>query len=146
MDVPAAKVNGYLDEREVALTCEVHGFLQSTNPPVWQGQDGSIIDLHQNISSHLVYMFRILISYASHLKRWHCIKVLENIIFCTSYVQTVLGQQFRGLLPPINIGDAFKTSDPVVPAPLSGKGIWRDHRPDGAPGGCAAATATTLRV
>ena len=44
MDVPAAEVNGYLDEREVALTCEVHGFLQSTNPPVWQGQDGSIID------------------------------------------------------------------------------------------------------
>ena len=44
VDVPAAEVKGYLEEREVTLTCEVHGFLQSTNPPVWQGQDGSPID------------------------------------------------------------------------------------------------------
>ena len=29
-------MTGYLDERQVVLTCEVHGFLPSTNPPIWR--------------------------------------------------------------------------------------------------------------
>ena len=43
MDLPD-QVTGYLDERRVVLTCEVHGFLRSTNPPTWLGSDGSPID------------------------------------------------------------------------------------------------------
>ena len=35
---------GCFDERQVVLTCEVHGFLRSTNPPTWLGRDGSPID------------------------------------------------------------------------------------------------------
>ena len=29
-------MTGYLDERQVVLTCEVHGFLPLTNPPIWR--------------------------------------------------------------------------------------------------------------
>ena len=43
VDLPG-QVTGYLDERQVVLTCEVHGFLRSTNPPTWLGSDGSPID------------------------------------------------------------------------------------------------------
>ena len=43
VDLPG-QVTGYLDERRVMLTCEVHGFLRSTNPPTWLGSDGSPID------------------------------------------------------------------------------------------------------
>ena len=43
VDLPGQMI-GYLDERRVVLTCEVHGFLRSTNPPTWLDRDGSPID------------------------------------------------------------------------------------------------------
>ena len=30
------QMTGCLDERKVVLTCEVHGFLPSTNHPIWR--------------------------------------------------------------------------------------------------------------
>ena len=38
------RVTGYLVEGQVTLTCEVYGFLISTNPPTWFGLDGNPID------------------------------------------------------------------------------------------------------
>ncbi len=43
VDLPD-QVTGYLDEGKVVLTCEVHGFLRSTNPPTWLNSNGSLID------------------------------------------------------------------------------------------------------
>ena len=43
MDLPD-QVTGYLGEGQAMLTCEVHGFLRSTNPPTWLGRDGSPIN------------------------------------------------------------------------------------------------------
>ena len=43
MDLPD-QVTGYLDERQVMLTCEVYGVLRSRDPPTWLGRDGSLID------------------------------------------------------------------------------------------------------
>ena len=40
----AERVTGYLDEGRVELTCEVHGFLRSTNLLTWLGRDGNPID------------------------------------------------------------------------------------------------------
>jgi hypothetical protein len=56
VDLPD-QVTGYLDEGMVVLTCEVHGFLRSTDPPTWLNNNGSPIDLSRplkyqiNISS-----------------------------------------------------------------------------------------------
>ena len=43
MDLPA-QVTGYLDEGQTELTCEVHGFLRSTDSPKWLSINGSQID------------------------------------------------------------------------------------------------------
>ena len=43
VDLPD-QVTGYLDEEMVVLTCEVHGFLRSTDPPAWLNNNGSPID------------------------------------------------------------------------------------------------------
>ena len=43
VDLPD-QVTGYLGEGQVTLTCDVHGFLRSTNPPMWLGRDGSPIN------------------------------------------------------------------------------------------------------
>ena len=43
VDLPD-QVTGYLDEGNVVLTCEVHGFLRSTDPPVWVNNNGNPID------------------------------------------------------------------------------------------------------
>ena len=42
VDLPD-QVTGYLDEGQVRLTCEVHGFLRSPNPPTWLDVRGSPI-------------------------------------------------------------------------------------------------------
>ena len=42
MDVPAT-MNGYLDSGQVTLTCEVYGFLQSTNPLKWLDGEGNLL-------------------------------------------------------------------------------------------------------
>ena len=39
------QVTGYLDDKQVVLTCDVNGFLRSTDPPTWLGRDGSPINL-----------------------------------------------------------------------------------------------------
>ena len=39
------EVTVYLDEGQVVLTCEVHGFLKSTNSPMWLDNYGSLIDM-----------------------------------------------------------------------------------------------------
>ena len=36
-------MTGYMGEGQVVLTCEVHGFLLSTNPPTWQRGDDCFI-------------------------------------------------------------------------------------------------------
>ena len=43
MDVPTRKT-GYIDEGQVALTCEVYGFLRSTDPLIWLSKNGSEIN------------------------------------------------------------------------------------------------------
>ncbi len=43
VDLPD-QVTGYLNEGKVVLTCEVHGFLRSTDPPMWLNNNGSPID------------------------------------------------------------------------------------------------------
>ena len=44
MDLPDL-VTGYLGEGHVVLTCDIHGFLRSTNLPImWLGRDGSPIN------------------------------------------------------------------------------------------------------
>ena len=43
VDLPG-QVIGYLDEGQVVLTCEVYGFLRSTEPPTWLNSNGSPID------------------------------------------------------------------------------------------------------
>ena len=39
VDLPD-QVTGFLDEGKVVLTCEVHGFLRSTDPPMWLKGNG----------------------------------------------------------------------------------------------------------
>lgn len=43
VDLPD-QVTGYVDEGKVILTCDVHGFLRSTVPPMWLNSNGSPID------------------------------------------------------------------------------------------------------
>ena len=42
MDVPAT-MNGYLNSGHVTLTCEVYGFLRSTNPLKWMDGEGNLL-------------------------------------------------------------------------------------------------------
>ena len=49
----ADRVTGYLDEGQVELTCEVHGFLRSTNLPTWLGRYGNHID-SSNPSKYMI--------------------------------------------------------------------------------------------
>ena len=76
-------VTGCWNERQVVLTCEVHGFLRSANPPTWLGRDGSPIDSNTpkyTIGSSDSSRAAVLPSNGSHVPGWvstHTINQLE---------------------------------------------------------------------
>ena len=63
-------MTGYVGEGQVVLTCEVHGFLLSTNPPTWWQGDDTFINSSSakySIMTCTTSQSSVLISDGSHV-------------------------------------------------------------------------------
>ena len=66
------QVTGYLDEGQVMLTCEIHGFLRSTAPPMWLNNNSIPID-----SS---YPMKYMVNLSTSTSQVHLLNSNGNIV------------------------------------------------------------------
>ena len=75
------QVTDDLDGKQVVLTCDVHGFLRSIDPPTWLGRDDSPIN--SNTPKHTINQISItsppsvLLSNGSSVAGWRSINQLD---------------------------------------------------------------------
>ena len=75
------QVTGYLGEGRATLTCEVHGFLRSANPPTWLGRDGSPINSNAKYTIGISDLSRtaVLISNGSSVSGWRSTLTINQL-------------------------------------------------------------------
>ena len=81
------EVTGYLDEGQVVVTCEVHGFLRSTNPPWLLDSSGRLVssaDPKYTITQIDSSQPAVLISNGSSVPGWRTSLTINQLMMSDS--------------------------------------------------------------
>ena len=77
------QVTGYLDDKQVVLTCDVHGFLTSTDSPTWLDRDDNPIN--SSTPKHTINQISItsppsvLLSNGSSVAGWRSTLIINQL-------------------------------------------------------------------